>query len=284
MNAPVLIVGNEAAREGTVVINGVATKANITGLFDRESDGGLDGAVLTTGVRGKGVATVSNGASVLIDSLGPPDPGARPGGIFVGSQSTGDGTLNIESGAKISAKTGNTVIGGAGAGALNISGGGVLDGTSQSNSIVGRFGTSTGTVNVDGAGSQWLARQKLFIGAEVDFATGLPVGPGGTAKVFVTNDGFVKATDIYVGSTGQLGGNGSIEGNLIVDGGMITPGTSAGRLSLTGNYTHMAASTLEIEIESLTVHDILDVMGGGGYSGRHPQGGAAGRVYARAWR
>jgi autotransporter-associated beta strand protein len=65
-------------------------------------------------------------------------------------------------------------------------------------------------------------------------------------------------TTVAAGAT--LGGHGTLGGDLIADG-IVAPGTSAGTLSVLGDYTQNEDATLEIEINSASDFDVLAVTG-----------------------
>ena len=69
--------------------------------------------------------------------------------------------------------------------------------------------------------------------------------------------------DTTVDLTATLGGQGTIGGGLLVAG-TVAPGDAIGRLSVVGDATFAAGSTIEIDLGGLTVeseHDVLDVGG-----------------------
>ena len=68
-------------------------------------------------------------------------------------------------------------------------------------------------------------------------------------------------TDATINPTGTLGGIGTIDGNVVNAGGTISPGNSIGTLTVTEDYSESAASTHEIEIDSLGNSDLLNVLG-----------------------
>ena len=76
-----------------------------------------------------------------------------------------------------------------------------------------------------------------------------------------TVDGSLAQSTIKI-SGGSLGGSGVVTGDVTVDGfGIIGPGSSAGTLSITGNYMQANEAILFIEIAALDSFDILDISG-----------------------
>ena len=83
------------------------------------------------------------------------------------------------------------VIGNRGTGEMNITNGAVADMSLRNVSIIGRFATGTGTVNIDGAGSRWDAGNNLVVSVNAGLVSGAVTGPGGTGIVNVSNGGTV---------------------------------------------------------------------------------------------
>ena len=65
---------------------------------------------------------------------------------------------------------------------------------------------------------------------------------------------------VSVGGGTTLSGNGIVAGNL-TNGGTVSPGNSPGTITVQGNYTQTAGSTLAIELASATSYDHLVVSG-----------------------
>lgn len=89
----------------------------------------------------------------------------------------------------------------------------------------------------------------------------------GEGSAFNATGGFTQA------ATGTLGGSGTFQGNLN-NPGAIRPGNSPGILTIDGDLTQTATSTLEIEVGGLTaippnpLHDKVVVTGGASLDGR----------------
>jgi T5SS/PEP-CTERM-associated repeat protein/autotransporter-associated beta strand protein len=117
------------------------------------------------------------------------------------------GTVTVTgSGAKW-ANTRSLTIGYRGEGTLNILDGGWVDYTGGAQALVGMFATSTGAVNVDGAGSRWTLDKDTAIGN----------GSGGIGTLRITRGGQVAVTNGGVDINGPLpsGGEPSV---IVVDG------------------------------------------------------------------
>ena len=84
----------------------------------------------------------------------------------------------------------------------------------------------------------------------------------GTGEMLVNNILNTGGGSIAV-FAGVVGGSGTIGGDLTNNGGTVAPGSSPGTLSVGGNYTQTAGSTLAIEIAGLLdgEFDLLDIAG-----------------------
>jgi len=134
-----------------------------------------------------------------------------------------------------------------GAGALNVSGGGVVTAT---NTFVGRGPSGTGTATISEAGSQLTLADSLYIGGD-------SAGPQGNGMVSVANSATVSATNrIKVWATGTLDlNNGNVSTALVdLQGGLISGnGTLASPVSSTnGRITTNSAITLTAPLSIVT--------------------------------
>ena len=291
--AHTMSVGFNAGANGTLNVNSSGS-LNLNGI---DPDG--NGALLQIGRVGTGVVNVGANSSIDVNALG--SPSNLPGGLLLGGSASdpttsGDGTLNIDGGT-VTLNTGGTTVGRQGTGVINITNGGrlVAEGglvfPGQDRAVIARLAGSSGTVNVDGASSRWDVND-LFIGLDVD-SSGTVNGTGGTGALNVTNNAFVDADgDITNGASGTInvsdnaalfannivnqsggtiaGGGGTIFSN-IDNAGTIGPGNSAGLMSVIGNVTMEAGSTMEIELGGTVFdtgigtieYDRLDVAGTG---------------------
>ena len=239
-------VGAQAGDPATVNVSGTGAQWSFQGI-DAVSG---SGAMLQLGSRGTGTVNVNNGATINIDSQGPP-PGAQ-GGILVGGfngNPLANGTLNIDgTGSSVTSATGYNQIGRSGTGTVNVTNGATFDTSGVVTNAVGRKVGATGTVNVTGTGSTWNAGNNIFLGTDVDLATSTVTGVGGTGTLNVANGGAVFAQDIILGASGRItGGGGTITGN-IQNNGTLAAGNSPGLMTVVGNLDHNAGATIEVEI------------------------------------
>jgi fibronectin-binding autotransporter adhesin len=201
----------------------------------------VDPGDLTIDGTGTSSFTVSSGATVT-QGLGPVGNNAGTGTFIAGS--TGTGTLTVDSGGQLSTRfselgdgvgsKGTATVTGAGSswliraggsagfngtGTLNIANGGAVTLTGQSGMVFGFNAGSTGTLNVDGAGSKF----------GVDAS--LTIGNSGTGFMTVSNGAQVSSgAIIFIGE------------NFIFFG--ATPGV--GTATVTGAGTKMNSKALEV--------------------------------------
>jgi T5SS/PEP-CTERM-associated repeat protein len=240
---------------GNVNVSGPGSTLNLLGV-----DGQGDAAVALVGLNGQSVVNINNGGTMNIDANGETVTGLN-GGLLVGGSSTstdqGDGTLNVDgvgSTVNIVHSGASTQIGRRGTGTMNVTNGGkVTNAAGDALAIVGRTATSTGTVNITGAGSEWRAGSDLFIGTDVNFGTRTAIGNGGDGTVNVANGGRLVADRIVNAERGRItGGGGTIVGNLANAGGTIAAGNSPGLMSVIGNVDLLGGGTVEIELGGTT--------------------------------
>jgi hypothetical protein len=197
------------------------------------------------------------------------------GSMTLGSAGGSSGSINLYSSAVGNSTcqiNGDLIVGGAGHGALNVTGGSTLTITGTINAAQ-QSGSSAG-MTVDGAGSL-LHAVAIHVGGSLQAAGGngsLTVSNQGkvtvnntlniwsSSMVDVSNSGIVNigagaspaAGTVRVGAGGILSGSGTVVGNVLTDGGTVRPGSSPGSLHITGNYQQLAGSTLKIEIGGTT--------------------------------
>lgn len=210
------IVGSDTGVTGTMSVTGAGSRLDLTG---KNSSGSR--AALVVGDEGQGTLDITGGGKVEVN--GDPEPGRASvinlGGSLNTTQATGNGIINIDgAGSELRLSSPEQVlvqVGRFGNGTLNVTNGGAMvveDPDKQGEFRIGRLSTSTGIVNVDGAG------------ASVDAGRKTRVGMAGNGSINVTNGGtfesteFLTATDI--GSTGNVNvsGPGSTLNLLGVDG------------------------------------------------------------------
>lgn len=237
---------------GNVLVDGAGSALNLLGV-DRQGDA----AVALIGINGQSTVDVRNGGTMNIDRNGETVTGLN-GGLLIGgstaSTDQGDGTLNVDgagSSVNIVHSRASTQIGRRGTATMNVTNGGqVTNAAGDMLSIVGRTATSTGTVNITGAGSEWQAGSDLFIGTDVNFGSRTAIGNGGDGTVNVANGGRLVAGEIFNGARGTItGGGGTIVGNVTNSaGGTIAAGNSPGLMSVLGNMDLLGGGTVEVEL------------------------------------
>jgi T5SS/PEP-CTERM-associated repeat protein len=203
--------------------------------------------------------------------------------IGFGNSLTGRGTVTVQ-GAGSRWKAGDLTVGRLDDGELIIIDGGLVTCTEALLSSSQDFSALPGTVTVAGAGSTFEVDGRL----EVAIGTGqgtLRIQPGGTVRV---------TQDAQIGSRGRIqleGGTfhtpaidfegvatgpthfqwtsgtlhvGTFLGDLVNGGGVLAPGASAGSTTINGDYQHLAAATLQIEVGGTvpgTQYDLVNVTG-----------------------
>lgn len=121
--------------------------------------------------------------------------------------------------------------------------------TTYSDSFAGNFdGDSDSRLEFNGDGLLNLTGDNSSFEGELEINSG-------TVAVNGDFDGFVT-----VNTDGTLKGTGPINNDVIANG-IVAPGNSIGTITITGNYTQNAGSTLDIEISSLGQIDLVDIDG-----------------------
>jgi len=161
--------------------------------------------------------------------------------------------------------------------------GGSLVATSNSNVTVPvqLTGSSAATIDASGNSATFSApitstsSAKLVIsdnrgGGAVTLNAANNVIPGGVALSSgtlaigdATNPNASLEADVAVSPASTLKGHGTIIGNIANNGGVVSPGGSIGTLSVSGNYTQGASSTLSIEVNP-TQNSLLAINGAPG--------------------
>ncbi len=220
-------------RDGIATVNGSGASWNIadtlsvgrtdTGILNVTGGGHLTGRLAFLGVRG---AIFSQGsAAVEIDGVGSDWTCSEQ--LFVGYEA--DAVLTISGGAHVTSGTGQ----------------------------IGFASTGNGRVRINGAGSQWNNTESLYVGVV------------GTGDVIVSNGGVVDVDDLLsIGPLGMVQGNSTIASE-IRNGGTVAPGLPTGivptdvlgTLSVNGDYEQTPAGTLEIQLDSPTLFDKLNITG-----------------------
>jgi T5SS/PEP-CTERM-associated repeat protein len=255
-----LNVGDGPGSSATLNVAGTGTTINIKSLAADEF-----GAGLSVGLGGTGIATISSGAAINVDgTLGAHRHVTNVGGT--GTQAGGTGTLIISGAAtryNVTGATTSLVIGRditegvtPSTGTMTISDGAQVSFPINGTGSVGFTAGSSGTLHVIGAGS------RLDMGAFLGVGRDYDNNPGGNGLLNVADGGVVKAASVHVGATATLMGNGIINGSVINDG-TISPGTSPGKLAVSGDLTLTDSSVLMIEITGTGAgqYDVIAVGG-----------------------
>ena len=91
-------------------------------------------------------------------------------------------------------------------------------------------------------------------GAGTETIDSLAIGSSGTTTI----NGQMIQTGVTING-GALTGEGFIRGNVVNTGGTVGPGTSPGKLTMEDDFTQGPGGTLAIEIDSLSLFDILAI-------------------------
>jgi hypothetical protein len=84
------------------------------------------------------------------------------------------------------------------------------------------------------------------------------VGANGAVEL---NGGTLDSSVVAVDDGGLLAGNGTVRANVNVTNGILRPGFSVGHLDVDGNYQQGANATMQVDVESMTQFDTVDVTG-----------------------
>lgn len=188
-------------------------------------------AFTNVGRKGDGGLEVLNGATYTLESIDDSD-GAGTNAFFnIGRDDGAVGNMRVSgAGSTVALSgtggTGNSSFinvgrdGGADGTLLIEAGGKILNNDAQGRTVIGREIGSIGAVTVTGAGSELLAGRDLFVGLDVDDATGVLVGNGGTGTLTVESGGLVRSSTIQIGQLGTLTvTNGNVQSNITATGG-----------------------------------------------------------------
>ncbi|KFD20322.1 putative autotransporter protein [Yokenella regensburgei ATCC 49455] len=214
-----------AASNATVIDNGAAE----TVPGSQTSPWILPGAIYA-GVNSTGSLTITTGGVVRSSTTT-----SGTNGSVLGYNSGSAGTITVDGGAwydgvdpsNQALSNGTTAVGGGGTGTLKVLNGGKVGLVFMN---VGQNDNSTGTVVVDGAGSQLLAT--------VTPSSGITVGTSGTGSVTISNGGSIisnSATTVGWGknANGTVNVDGSGSSWVINSGPMIVGGAGTGSMSIT---------------------------------------------------
>ena len=172
---------------------------NVTVGLDLSGSGGIVGD-LAVGYENSGSLALKNGATAIT--------GNGYIGYYAGSTGTAivTGPGSTWTMANVGPYGGSINVGYSGTGSLSVTNGGVVSGPIGTILYVGYNTGSTGTVTVDGAGSQ------------LNPGTAFMIGQYGAGTAYILNGGSAHAQNVAIanGSSGGIGGGGS--GALFVDG------------------------------------------------------------------
>jgi T5SS/PEP-CTERM-associated repeat protein len=269
VNSATTLLGTFTGSTGTLNISGSGSQMNISGLSPNSTvPTDNDGSILLVGRNGNGTINLSNGAGITI-APGVPTGVGTGGGLLIGGSGssptgTGNGTVNVDGSgtslmfSSVNGQAGSSTIGRDGVGRLNVTNGGLVDGSAQNIAVVGRKAGGVGVVTVSGTGSEWRAGNNLFIGTDVDFGTATAIGNGGTGIVTLSNGGTLMATNVLVESGGVLNGSGgTVNGNVTVqNGGIFAPGASPGTMTINGDL-NIDTGVLQLETEGGVADSII---------------------------
>ena len=220
-----LITGGTLSLSGTTAYTGGTSVYG--GTLQVQSDASL-GAASSALTLGAGQLTL--GASFASNRSIALDTG---GGIF----DTNSNTLTL-----------NGVV--AGSGGLTKLGAGTLF-LQGSNTYTGDTVVNAGTLAVTGT----LASANYTVASGADLTLSQALAVSGQVKI----NGTLTTPSLTIGTNATLSGAGTIAGNIVSDG-LVSPGNSPGTLTIQGNYTQNADSTLYMETTP-TAYDQL-VVGG----------------------
>jgi len=287
--------GGTDIQQGALVVNSPAALGSGavqlgSGTFLIVDYSGASSAALANTLTGAGALIKDGSGTLAVNGTGNNFVGGTAingGRVVLGSgNSLGTGVVVINNAAALEigamtlannvSGTGRIVKTGSGAGALTgantHSGGVAIEGGSLAVSGNGALGTGTVAIasgasldytnaatasfsnGLSGAG----AFNKLGAG-QLSFANNFTIGAL-NLNAGRTRINTIATTNATVASGATLDGTGRIVGNL-VNNGTVAPGNSIGTLTVQGNYTHNAASVLEIEFDANGNIDLLDVTG-----------------------
>jgi autotransporter-associated beta strand protein len=238
---------------GTVTLNGGTVQAGTAGTFSNSA----------FQIKAAGGSLDTNGHNVTYAGAISNAPGASGGGLtktgagiltLTGTSTYSGGTLvaqgtlkaggtnvfsafstyTIATGAVLDFNGFNQVVGGlAGAGQLNQGSNSLTVGGDNENTVFTGNITGTGGLTKQGSGTLVINTAQTYAGTTVVESGKL-----------VINGTIVSPVVVETGGT--LGGNGTV-GNLTVNG-MLSPGNSIGLITVAGNATFAAGSTLVVEV------------------------------------
>lgn len=267
---------NEAGAEITAGVTTGNATSSFGILIDNSSKGD---AIAATSLTNRGLVKSDNGPSVVFIATFPNtitnEAGATIRGAGVGAAiQSGNGSDTINNSGAIIGDNGLAIDMQGGNNTLNILGGAA--------SIVGDITAAAGgtdVINIDpGSGNSFSYAGALSSYSAVAIKSGTVTLSGASTLSPSTNVTVSGGTLLAQNRTGsaagsattlvnngaRLGGNGTVATVTVNNGGTVAPGTSAGRLTIDGNYNQAGGATLAIELGGTaagTQHDQLAVTG-----------------------
>ena len=136
-----------------------------------------------------------------------------------------------------------------GIGTVTISQGGQV---TSANGFIADGSSSTGTVQLDGAGSTWTNSGNVYVGGDAN-------GAVGTGELHLTNGGTVSAAAVTMWSTGTILGDGFVQTtNGVTNQGTLSPDQT---ISITGNLAFSSTATM-LSTVTPSIADSVMVQGG----------------------
>ena len=270
-------LGSEVRLMGTDAYVSVGRGPGSIGQLDIVAKGHLESTGLDVGwTGGKGTLTMDNATARL--SGGPFVDGAGAG-VTIGAGTGSIGVATLSNGSKISlnsdtAPFGMNVGGGrsltGGTGTLTLASGSMIEysGTANHALSVGRNVGSTGTVTMTGGSSIVLGNNGSALIGRVAGATGTlkmngnstlsagyvgvgstPNADAGTGTLIVSNSSVTAAT-VEIGANGTLGGSGGTINGLVINRGLLAPGESPGAIIINGAIQVEGEGRLVLDVQS----------------------------------
>ncbi|WP_268968722.1 autotransporter outer membrane beta-barrel domain-containing protein [Tritonibacter mobilis] len=219
-------IGTSFGSESIVTVSGAGSRW--------VNDGSLD-----IGLRGKGTLTVKDGGTV---SANTGSGGSGPGVVYLGSDLSADGVINVGAALGSQAEAAGTlqtddIIFGDGSGTLNFK----HTGATTFSAALESSGAGTHTVN-HAAGTTMLTGDSSAF-------TGTTTVSGGTLLIGDAAGNGTLGGVVNVGMNGALGGSGTLNGAVTIDG-TLAAGNSPGTLTFNNDLTLNAGSTSVFELNS----------------------------------
>lgn len=219
-------IGNIPNTEGTVSVSG-------------ENATWINSGSLIVGENSKGTLSIADGGTV---SANTGSGGSGPGVVYLGSDLSADGVINVGAALGSQAEAAGTlqtddIIFGDGSGTLNFK----HTGATTFSAALESSGAGTHTVN-HAAGTTMLTGDSSAF-------TGTTTVSGGTLLIGDAAGNGTLGGVVNVGMNGALGGSGTLNGAVTIDG-TLAAGNSPGTLTFNNDLTLNAGSTSVFELNS----------------------------------